>query len=243
MVTHDLLQLAERVWLFPHDPDQELVQPAIGVICGSHQTVLVDAGNSPTHSQRVLAALRELDAPPVAYVVYTHHHWDHIFGAVAYDAPVIAHDLCREHVQRSASRPWSKPFLIEQAQRQPTLAGLYQLMDQVVDDWSEFRVVVPTLTFSDRMSLHLDGLMVEVEHVGGQHADDSSIVRVPEAGVVFLGDCFYPPAVEDGGHEEDYDWPLLARLMDGTAHTYVHSHGKPFKRTGARGEGPGKRLS
>ncbi len=235
MVRPDLIQLAERVWLFPHDPDQELVQPAIAILCGSHQTVLVDAGNSPAHALRVLAALRELDAPPVAYVVYTHHHWDHIFGAVVYESPVIAHTRCRERVLRTAAQPWSKPFLIEQSRQRPALAGLYQLMDQVVDDWSEFRVVVPSLTFSERLSLHLDGLTVEIEHVGGQHADDSSIVRVPEAGVVFLGDCFYPPAVEDGGQAEGYDWDLLARLMDGTAHTYVHSHGKPFKGTGVRG--------
>ena len=231
------MELAERVWLFPHDPEPELVQPAIGVLCGRQQTVLVDAGNSPAHAQRVLAALRELDAPPIAYVVYTHHHWDHIFGAVVYDAPVVAHSLCRERVLRTAARPWSRAFLIEEARRRPALAGLYQTMDQLVDDWSEFRVVVPSLAFSQRLSLHLDGLTVEVEHVGGQHADDSVIVRVPEAGVVFLGDCFYPPAVEDGGAQDGYDWTLLARVMDDGYHTYVHGHGKPF----TRGQGPGAR--
>jgi glyoxylase-like metal-dependent hydrolase (beta-lactamase superfamily II) len=227
-MSDNLVNIADGVWLFPHDPDPNRVQPAIGVICTATETVLIDGGNSPTHGRRVLAALRELDVPPIRYLIYTHNHWDHVFGAQVFEAPIIAHVRCREWVAKMAAQPWGKPFLVEQTARRPALKALYERMDAIVGDWSELRIVVPTITFTDRLTLHLDGLTLELQHVGGQHAADSIVVRVPERGVIFLGDSFYPPPAAAGSSITSYDQGVLAACVSQDINTYVHSHGLPF---------------
>src|SRR5699024_7429378 len=35
------------------------------------------------------------------------------------------------------------------------------------------------------------GLTCVIEHVGGDHAADSSVIYIPEEKVIFLGDCLY----------------------------------------------------
>ena len=54
-----LTQISENVWLWPHHPDPERVQPSIGVVLGDHGSLLVDAGNSPAVAARLKEALVE----------------------------------------------------------------------------------------------------------------------------------------------------------------------------------------
>ena len=79
-----LIQVAQNVWIFPRDEDPNRFQPNVGVIVGGGQTILVDGGNSPRHARRVLLALHDVNAPPVSYVIYTHSHWDHVFGTMVF---------------------------------------------------------------------------------------------------------------------------------------------------------------
>ena len=90
-----LIQVAQNVWIFPRDEDPNRLQPNVGVIVADGHTVLVDAGNSPRHARRILLALDDVKAPPISHVIYTHSHWDHVFGAMVVGAPDMAHELCR----------------------------------------------------------------------------------------------------------------------------------------------------
>ena len=45
------------------------------------------------------------------------------------------------------------------------------------------------ITFTAPIAVNLGGLTCQIAPVGGDHAAGSSIVYVPEDGVVFLGDC------------------------------------------------------
>jgi glyoxylase-like metal-dependent hydrolase (beta-lactamase superfamily II) len=230
-----LRQIADRVWIFPHDPDQKKIQPAIGVICTATQTVLVDAGNSPRHAHRIQVALHGIDAPPVSHVIYTHHHWDHVFGACVFGAPAVAHERCRDLLLESAAQPWSQAYVEAEIRKNPLLEVSYGALARAIDDWRDFRIVTPTTTFSQRMKLQLDGLAVDLEHVGGQHAADSLVVRVPTARVMFLGDCFYPALRQDGAIRPRIAWPMLAALLDKSYDVYVHGHGPPLKRSAPLG--------
>ena len=230
-MAHALRKLAPDVWVFPHDRQQKRIQPAVGIICTPRQTVLVDGGNSPNHAQRIRAALRSIDAPPVSLVIYTHHHWDHVFGACVYGVPAIGHELCRDRLLQQAALPWSRAYLREQVRRNPLLKISYGALDRAIKDWSDFRIIVPQTSFSQRMRLQLDGLAIELEHVGGWHAVDSIVVRIPHARVMFLGDCFYPSLPQDGAERKGIAWSMLAALQDRSVDLYVHGHGAPLKRS------------
>jgi glyoxylase-like metal-dependent hydrolase (beta-lactamase superfamily II) len=192
--------------------------------------VLVDCGNSPNHARRILAALAQISAPPIGYLIYTHHHWDHVFGSCVFNAPAIGHMLCRERLLKRAAEPWSAEYLQQEIEKNPRLEISYTAIGRAINDWSEFRIVPPNITISHKMSLHLDGLTIDIEHVGGQHASDSLVVRVMEPGIVFLGDCFYAPSLNERTPESKMAWNLLESLVDNSINAYVDSHSSPATR-------------
>lgn len=225
-----LIQLANGVWLYPHDENPDKVQPNVGIIIGAKHTVLVDAGNSPRLARRILLELDELRAPPVSYVIYTHSHWDHIYGAMALDATVIGHELCRKYLVEQASKPWGQAYIQEEIQRTPAREAGLRAMNRAIEDWRNFRIIVPEITLTKALRLHLDGVNIEIEHVGGQHAADSVIVRVKEASVMFVSDCYYPPPSYQRKPTDTLDWNMIERLADENMALYVDGHGAP--RTG-----------
>ena len=188
-----LTQLTEHTWLLPHHPDPNAVQSSIGVIITRNESVLVDAGNSPRLARKLKAELAKCELPPVTRIIFTHHHWDHIYGASEFGVPVTAHAICKTILEEESRRPWSIEYMKEEMKRDPKLAVSYEARVKAVDDWSAFRIVVPEQTFDRELRIHLDGLTVELEHVGGEHAADSIVVKVPQDEVMFIGDCYYPP--------------------------------------------------
>lgn len=213
-----LLQLTDSVWVFPCHPDPQKLQPNVGIIVSGNDTVLVDGGNSPRHARRILDALDELKAPPVRYVIYTHSHFDHFFGAQLFSVPAIAHELCRQRVQEMAAKPWSFSYIEDEIKDSPERAIGLRNIARVMDEWRGFRIVVPSVTFTAGLQLYLNGgLLLEIEHVGGQHSPDSSVVRVLEQGVMFVADAYYPPTPDYRQPGDTMDYDLIARLMQDEA--------------------------
>jgi glyoxylase-like metal-dependent hydrolase (beta-lactamase superfamily II) len=94
--------------------------------------------------------------------------------------------------------------------------------------WDDFAIVPPHTEFDEAITLPGD---TEVRHVGGRHAEDSTVVAVPDAGVLLLGDCCYPPPYHLREPDDGYDLTLIRRLL----HAYppeayewwVASHDEP----------------
>ncbi len=223
----ELVQLTEHVWMVPPAPHKLDIRPAVGVVMSSSQTLLYDAGNSPRQAREIIAALKELNAPPVRYVVYSHAHWDHVFGAQALveeygdSLDIVAHERCAEMLKTYASRPWGLDYVQRVARENPRLRGSYQLLEKLID-WNDFRIVMPTLIFDEPIyTLHLDDdVEVELEWVGGQHSEDSTIMRVPGKGVMFLSDSFYAPTTGDG----QSDQTMMQRFLGEKQQFYIDGH-------------------
>jgi len=225
-----LRQIADHVWIFPRDEDPNKIQPNVGIIVTGKHTVLVDGGNSPRHARRVMIALDDIQAPAVSYVIYTHSHWDHVFGAMVFGAPAIGHELCRKQLAEQATRPWSYSYIQEEIIRTPAREAGLRALSRAVEDWRNFRVVQPEIALAKRMQLYLDGMMIEMEHVGGQHAADSIIVRLPQERVVFTGDCYYPPPIHLRKPTDTLDFAMIESLISDDYDVYVDGHGDPMKR-------------
>lgn len=222
-----LIQVAHKVWIFPRDEDPNRVQPNVGVIVTNEHTVLVDAGNSPRHARRILLALDQINAPPVTHVIYTHSHWDHVFGAMVFGAPAIAHELCRKNLLETAAKPWSHGFIQEEIQRTPAREVGLRALGRAIEDWRSFRIILPEIVLSKTLRLHFGGITIDVEHVGGQHAADSVIVRLPEAGVMFTSDCYYPPPPQYRHGDDTLDADMIESLLDADIEVYIDGHGSP----------------
>ena len=225
-----LMPLAERIWVLPPHQDPDLIQPCIGVIVSDTGTVLVDAGNCPAIARQLKMALDHANLPPVNQIIYTHHHWDHVYGACEFDVPVVAHRLCQEILLEESKKPWSAEYLEDEVKKNPLLKVSYRGRSRLINDWETFRIVAPEIVFDDSMVIQSGEMEIVLEHVGGEHAQDSIVVKVPQAGVMFLGDCYYPPPLHLREPDSDISIPMLASLEDEAYSLYVEGHSEPMTR-------------
>ena len=226
-----LKQLTEHAWLLPHNPDETAVQSSIGVITTQNESVLIDSGNSPRLARKIKTELARNNLPPVSRIIYTHHLWDHVYGACEFDVPITAHITCKGILEEQSRKPWGIEYLNEEIKRDPTLAASYNARARSIEDWGAFRIVVPEEVFETEKVIHLDRLTIELEHVGGEHAEDSIVVKLPEDRVMFIGDCYYRPPLHLRTPESAPSLDMLRRLQKEAYNLYVEGHDNPFTRT------------
>ncbi|MGW7683897.1 MBL fold metallo-hydrolase [Kribbella sp. NPDC054772] len=225
-----LQHLTGRVWLFPHDPDPDAIRPSVAVIADDRGSVLVDAGSSPDHARRIGTAIAAAGLPAPKWLVYTHHHWDHTWGACAWpdDVTVVAHTSATELLQHEADRPWSHRYLRDQVEANPKLGPSFRARALAVPDWTGFRIVLPDQTFDDTLTLPTG---VVLRHVGGNHAPDS-VIAIAD-GVALVGDAFYPPPFHQRTENDTVDYGMVKQLLQEGHDWYVDAHSPPRTRSAA----------
>ncbi|RIV41257.1 MBL fold metallo-hydrolase [Micromonospora radicis] len=215
-------RVAGRVWVCAGDPDPDLVQAGVALVADERGSVLIDAGQSPSHAREIQAALRQAGLPAPRWLVYTHHHWDHVWGAGAWpDVEIVGHAAGAELLRAEANRPWSIPYLRAEVLRNRRLGPSFRARALAVDSWDELTVLPPTRVFTDALTLPTG---VRLRHVGGRHAPDSTVVVVPDSGVILLGDSWYPPPAHLRTPADQPDLALVGRLLDDDIGWYVSSH-------------------
>lgn len=224
--------LAGRVWLYPHDPDPDAIRGSVAVIADERGSVVVDAGNSPDAAREVQAAIAAAGLPGPRWLVYTHHHWDHTWGACAWpEVEIVGHAAGLPILQAEARRPWSHRYLRDEVTANPRLGPSFRARALAVPSWDEFAVLPPDRTFDDTLTLPTG---VELRHVGGRHAEDSLVVVDPESSVALLGDCFYPPPFHLRGEDDSTDFAMVRRLLAERLDWYVDAHSAPRAGLSAR---------
>ncbi len=58
----------------------------IGFVIGDDSVAIIDPGGSRTDGERLRASVREVTDKPIRYLILSHMHPDHVFGAAAFDA-------------------------------------------------------------------------------------------------------------------------------------------------------------
>jgi glyoxylase-like metal-dependent hydrolase (beta-lactamase superfamily II) len=226
-----LVRLTDDVWIWPHDPDPARVQACVGIVAGRGASLIVDAGHSPDLARQVKASMLREGLPEPTLLTYTHHHWDHVWGACAWNVPVVAHKLCAEALRAEAAKPWSSEFLRSEVSRNPRLGPSFQARSRAVRDWTELRVVIPDRVFDAHLDLDIGGIAVELDHVGGPHTADSITVKVPSAKVMFLGDSYYAPPFHLRAPDASPDYEMLTSMVTPDYEWYVESHDEPLRRS------------
>ncbi|MEU4394410.1 MBL fold metallo-hydrolase [Kribbella sp. NPDC023855] len=220
-----LQRISGRVWLYPHDPDSDAVRASVALIVDDRGSVLVDAGNSPLHAREIQQAIAAAGLDQPTTLVYTHHHWDHTWGASAWgDVEIVAQASAVDLPEAEAARPWSHQYLRDQVAENPKLGPSFRARALAVPDWRDFAIRLPDRTFDDHLSLRTG---VQVRHVGGRHAPDSSVVVVPDSGVMLLGDCYFPPPFHLRGEDDGIDFAMAKRLLAEGHRWYVDAHSAP----------------
>jgi glyoxylase-like metal-dependent hydrolase (beta-lactamase superfamily II) len=217
-----LSRISPRVyWLPPGKPDR----PSLCAVVGEHGTLMLDGGASSAHARAFLDQLAAEGVAPPTATALTHSDWDHVFGAAEVNAPVVAHRLTAEDLVALAGTDWSDEALdarVAAGARTPQHA---RNLKEELPSPRDVRIALADITFEDALDLDLGGVDVHVEHVGGDHAPDSSVVYVEQDRVLFLGDSLY---ASTSGPERTLTtklaFPLLDTVLSFDAELFVEGH-------------------
>lgn len=218
-----LNQISPHVYWLP--PDSTTDRPVLGAVAGERATLLVDAGNSPAHARLFLAEVARLTVAPPQFLVLTHWHWDHVFGAATIALPTLAHQETRSRLVEMAGWEWSDAALDERVAAGLEIEFCRDMIKAELPDRTGLTLRPPDIAFTGGVELDLGGISAQLIHVGGDHAADSTIVFIPEDRVVFMSDCLAPDLYHP---QRRYTtrrlFPLMDQLLRCEADFYLMGH-------------------
>ncbi|MEP7107646.1 MAG: MBL fold metallo-hydrolase [Ferruginibacter sp.] len=141
----------------------------IGVLSGKDGIVMIDDQFAPL-SEKIKTALKAINDKPVRFVINTHFHGDHVGGNENFGgegAIIVAQE-------NSRLRMTSDQFMA--ALNNQRKAAPYDAL--------------PKVTFTESVTLHLNGETVQVFHVKNAHTDGDAIIHFKESNVFHGGDVF-----------------------------------------------------
>ncbi len=187
-----------------------------GFIITNRGVIVVDTLNTPARGRHLAAAIKSRTDKPVLFVVNTHHHYDHVFGNQAFDAPIIAHCALSGQLAQAASRDLMP------------VAIAARLSEHPQDRWlvDELELIYPNLIFEYSLVIDLPPKRMMVRHLGG-HTPDTAIMDLPEEGVLFAGDLVFEGRVPFLRHAHiDNTIQALRQLERLGARIIVPGHGE-----------------
>lgn len=140
----------------------------LGLWFGEDGVVLIDSSMRP-YQQLTMDAIATHAGGAVEFVINTHVHGDHVGNNAAFSmagADIIAHDNIRKRMLAEGVRGPDG--------NQPPPPHM-----------------LPKITFSDKVTLHLNGHHAKIMHVHHAHTDGDAMVWFPEANVMHMGDVFF----------------------------------------------------
>ncbi|MBN2128325.1 MAG: MBL fold metallo-hydrolase [Sedimentisphaerales bacterium] len=224
--------------------------------------VIIDTEMSP----RIMAPIKErletaLGRDDWAYVINTHAHMHHAGGNCLFkDAVVIGHENLADDmkwlVEKQVDEAWKRKELANNARtirrlrgQLPQTSGNPMLTQRIQGEIEFFRlntqdmregfeIVKPTVTFSDKYTLDLGDVRLELVFFGKGHSLSDILIHIPQEGVLVTGAIVYQrghlPGITERAELKDvhrYIAVLNALLQEGVRiDAVIASHSPPLTR-------------
>ena len=128
----------------------------------------------PTGGQTYVDEIKKVTSQPIKYLIYSHHHYDHIAGGKAFKdagARVIAHERAKERLA-----VLKDPHTV--------------LPDETVSDKGR--------------TIMLGGTKLELKYVGLNHSDSTLVMRLPKEKIIFVVDLIPVASIPGRGMIDFY---------------------------------------
>jgi cyclase len=245
---YELVTIASGVYGFiaPEGRTGTVQGNSVAVV-GTDGVLVVDTGQFPDLTRRMIADIRRLTDQPVRYVVNTHWHGDHLLGNRQYkDAFPTAAIVNHVETRRLSDRFF--PDFVEKSEKEfpqyiadmraavargtrKSGAPLSDLekdyyrrqadeLEAATRQLSEMPYVPADLSFDSRLVIHLGAREVQVLHLGRANTGGDTVVFVPDAKVAVAGDMVvYPTPYSFGSWLSE--WTATLRKLEGLGATSV----------------------
>jgi glyoxylase-like metal-dependent hydrolase (beta-lactamase superfamily II) len=249
------IKVGDGIYVFITAPHSDVGLDGNSVAIVSDSGVLVfDANGTPSAARAVLREIRRITRQPVRFLVLSHWHWDHWYGAEVYRAAypgieIISHRVTRAlmlgpalafnqpgldeqlpgHIQAVAAR------IAELARTNPRSPDLLRLRAHLALDRDFLaekrgaRHTVATLTFDDSLTIHLGGRRVEVLHYDRAVTPGDAFLYLPDDRVLITGDLLVNPVTFALGAYPGGWIATLARMDSLDTRVIVPGHGEPMR--------------
>ncbi|UXY19498.1 MBL fold metallo-hydrolase [Streptomyces cynarae] len=201
-----LEEVADQVFAYVQ-PDGGWCLNNAGLIVSGGECALVDTAATESRALALRDAVCRVSPGAPRTVVNTHFHGDHTFGNFVFapQAVVVAHERTRAEMAG---------------------AGLHLTTLWPDVEWGGLSLALPSLTYRDRLTLHVGEVTAELLHLGPGHTTDDTVVWLPEQRVLFTGDLVMSdvtPFCPMGSVSGSLD--AIAELRRLGARTVVTGHG------------------
>jgi cyclase len=187
-----------------------------GAYIGDDGVLVIDAKMDKASVDQVIEAIKRITDKPIKYLVNTHSDGDHVAGNCYFpeSVTIVAHENCRKDFflpgRNGAASQWTRPDLVP---------------------------FVPSLTFSDKMSIHLGSKTVELWYFGVGHTTGDIVVYFPEEKTAFIGDQIFLARAQlihsyKGGNSFEHVKTLTKMLDTIDAGKFCSGHSEMTNRAG-----------
>jgi cyclase len=213
-----------------------------GIIDLGGQVLVFDTFLTPQAGDDLRAAAERLTGRPVAYVINSHWHSDHIHGnqAFALETTIIATGRTRELIAERGPRAveaFQKASAELQAQeeelaretdvqKRAALALKVGESREIVACAPRLALRLPEQTFDKQVVFHGSRRAAELLTLGGGHTESDAFLLLRDERLVFMGDLGFVQSHLWMGHGDPDEWlRILKEISEIDLKTVVPGHG------------------
>jgi len=176
----EMKQLAPSVYVYQQQGGTGLLNAGISnaaLFIGDDWAVALDALGFPLQTKAFLAAAKRACAgKPIAQLINTHHHGDHVAGNQFFlPAQILGHPYCRQEVLKAV----------------PTTPKSWPKQEGLADGTEVRKLTPPSVTFEDNLVYEIGGNRVEFRFAGPAHTWGDIIAYLPQYKILFAGDLAF----------------------------------------------------
>ncbi len=183
LTPYPVRELAPGAYAVPGDSGRGVEGRAnAGFVVTAEGVAAIDALGSPLQGRRLVASIRSVTELPIRWLILTHHHPDHAFGAAALreaGARVLAHPDAEMQAAAEGDSALAAAWVV--------VVGEEEMRGFTFADRPDVPVTRDT-------TVTLGDTRLVIGHPGPAHTRGDLFVWLPEARVLFAGDL----VVEDG---------------------------------------------
>ncbi|GAK52241.1 beta-lactamase domain protein [Candidatus Moduliflexus flocculans] len=143
----------------------------IGLSVGDQGIFMVDTGQAVELMDKIMAEISKISPQPVRLALNTHWHFDHIAG--------------NEYLGQKGVTLLSHENVWKRLTTEQKLTAFNMTIPPAAKEGQ------PVETFSDAMTLHLNGDDIVISHPGAAHTDGDALVYWQKANVLQTGDLYF----------------------------------------------------